>query len=149
MNFFRVLLSRHCHDSRDGASQPHAWTTAWFRFGYWIVAAIVISAGWGAVASEPRERISFNDNWRFTKGGPTNINTGNLLYDVRPVAKGADQKERLAEATEDAAKLAAATHPVLKPWILPTGNRFIKDPARRFVRPDGNQGGDPTSFESF
>jgi beta-galactosidase len=28
----------------------------------------------------------------------------------------------------------------IKPWILPTGNGFIKDPSRRFVRPDGNPG---------
>jgi len=32
--------------------------------------------------------------------------------------------------------------PILKPWILPTGNRFIKDSSRRFVRPPGNPGGD-------
>ena len=90
----------------------------------------------------PRERISINDNWRFTKGDPTNINAQDLLYDVRPVSRGEDQKERLAEATEDAAKLSAATHPVLMPWILPTANRFIKAPAKRFARPDGNPGGE-------
>ena len=90
----------------------------------------------------PRERISLNDEWRFTKGDPTNVNSKELLYDVRPVSRGEDQRERLAEATSDAAKLDPATHPVLKPWILPSGNSFVKDPAQRFTRPDGNPGGD-------
>ena len=103
-----------------------------------LLAISVLSAN----ANSLRERISFNADWRFTKGDPTNVNSKDLLYDVRPVAKSEDQKERLAEAVEDAAKLAAATNRVLKPWILPTGNSFIKDPARRFTRPAGNPGGE-------
>ena len=31
---------------------------------------------------------------------------------------------------------------VLKAWILPSGNYFIKDPDKRFKRPDGNPGAD-------
>jgi beta-galactosidase len=98
----------------------------------------------GIATAQPaiRERISINDGWRFIKGDPTNINSRDLLYDVRPDARGEDQKERLAEATADAEKVAAATNRVLKPWILPSGNRFIKDLAKRFVRPEGNPGGD-------
>src|SRR4030042_185952 len=41
------------------------------------------------------------------------------------------------EAVEVEAKQA-----VLKPWILPTGNDFIKDPDKRYVRPKGNPGSD-------
>jgi beta-galactosidase len=104
------------------------------------LAATSLKAGPGSAT--PRERILIDDNWRFTKGDPTNVNSQSLLYDVRPVARGEDQQERLAEATADAAKLSAATNPVLKPWILPTSNPFIKDPAKRFVRPEGNPGGD-------
>jgi len=92
--------------------------------------------------ASPRERCSINDNWRFTQGDPTNANPQNLLYDARPVAREEGQKERLAEATEDAAKLSAATNPVLKPWILPTGNPFIKDPAKRCPLPAGQPGSD-------
>jgi beta-galactosidase len=88
-----------------------------------------------------RERILIDDNWRFTKGDPTNVNSNDLLYDIRPASRGGGQVERLAEATSDAAKLEASTHPVLKPWILPSGNPFIKDPAKRFIRPEGNPGG--------
>ena len=93
----------------------------------------------------PRERISINDDWRFTKDDPTNC-TVSLLYDVR------EQKtiRRLAEAEADGnSSLNTATNSngstnlpavVIKQWILPTGNNFIKDPSRRFVRPEGNLG---------
>jgi len=100
------------------------------------------------VPTTPRQRISINDNWRFAKGDPTNVNSKSLLYDVRPVSRGEDQRERLAEATEDASKLGSVGNPVLKPWILPTGNRFIKDSAKRFVRPEGNPGGDVSYVQS-
>ncbi len=105
------------------------------------VGLICVPVAVSALAA-PREQISINDNWHFTKGDPTNANSKDLLYDVRPVARGEDQKERLAEATAEATKLAIATNHVLKPWILPTGNPFIKEPAKRFARPDGNPGGD-------
>jgi len=29
---------------------------------------------------------------------------------------------------------------VIKQWILPTGNNFIKDPSRKFMRPEENPG---------
>jgi beta-galactosidase len=72
-----------------------------------------------------RERISLNDNWRFIKGDPTNI-TESLLYDIRPPARS-DGSNNLPPQ-------------VIKPWILPTGNEFIADPSRKFVRPEGNPG---------
>jgi beta-galactosidase len=84
-----------------------------------------------AAADSPRERISIDQGWRFRQGDPTKVGPGSLLYDVRPNANGGDQRERLAEATEDPAQLSVAGQAVLKPWILPTGNRFIKDPAKR------------------
>ena len=73
-----------------------------FQFSSILVLAAV--AGAAHAADSPRERISINDNWRFIKGDPTNINSRSLLYDIRPVSRGEDQRERLAEATEDAAK---------------------------------------------
>jgi beta-galactosidase len=92
----------------------------------------------------PRERISINHDWRFTKGDPTN-NTVSLLYDVR------QQKtvRRLAEVEADgnssanasaASESSLSPQAVIKRWILPTGNDFIKDASRRFIRPEGNPG---------
>lgn len=94
-----------------------------------------------ALASDsPRERISINDNWRFTKGDPTN--TVRLLYDVRPdVRDRRDDRAADSEPTE-AEKIAATNRPVLKPWILPTANKFIKDPAKLHVRPGQTPTGD-------
>jgi beta-galactosidase len=96
------------------------------------------------VQAAPQERISINDDWRFTKSDPTN-NAVSLLYDVR------QQKtvRRLAEAEADgnsSSNAAAAGEPtnspqaVIKQWILPTGNNFIKDASRKFMRPEGNLG---------
>ena len=57
-----------------------------------------------ADSASPRERISLNDDWRFTKVDPPGIE-GSLAYDK------------------------------IKQWILPTGNAFIKDEARRYAQP--------------
>ena len=114
--------------------------------GRWVqmamICVVATATGIANAAHSPRERTSINDNWRFTKGDPTNVNSQDLLYDVRPVSRGEDRRARLAEATEDAAEISATTNRVLKPWILPSGNSFLKDPTKRFVRPEGNPGGD-------
>ncbi len=89
----------------------------------------------------PRERLSLNDDWRFQKDDPPG-NTVNLLYDVRPEVKGAGENKVADARPEEARKLAATDKTVLKPWILPTGNAFIKDPALRRARPAGDPGSD-------
>lgn len=88
-----------------------------------------------------RERLPLSDGWRFHLGDPAGLGT-ELSYDVRPEVKDA-QENKVADARpEEAAKLAAPAGTVLKPWILPTGNAFIADPARRHVRPAGDPGSD-------
>jgi beta-galactosidase len=94
-----------------------------------------------AVPPSPRERLPLNDGWRFQQDDPPG-NRVSLLYDVRPEVKGV-RDDKVADARpEEAAARAATNQAVLKAWILPTGNAFIKDPARRFVRPAGDPGGD-------
>ena len=105
-----------------------------------IVAGSPQPSACAEISGPPRERILLDADWRFQKGDPAGVDSKNLLYDVRPEARALG--ERVAEYTEAADKLGPATHPILKPYILPTGNRFIKDPARRFIRPAGNPGGD-------
>jgi beta-galactosidase len=107
-----------------------------------VHAAVAASA---VAADSPRERICINDNWRFTKGDPTN-NTVSLLYDVWRQEK----VRRLAEveadgnlAANESAPANESTNPppaVIKQWILPTGNDFVKDASRQFARPEGNLG---------
>lgn len=85
-------------------------------------------------AAAPRERLSINAGWRFTMGDPAGT-SASLRYDVRPEVK-ASEDGKAADAVPQAAVLAAiAQEQVLKPWILPSGNAFISDPARRHRRP--------------
>ncbi len=94
-----------------------------------------------AAHAEPaRERILLDTGWRFRKGDPERVDSRTLLYDVRPASRGEDRNERPAEATADAEKVANAGHRVLKDWILPSADPFIKHPARRHVRPAGDPG---------
>lgn len=91
-------------------------------------------------ASHCRQRISINDGWRFFKYDSFEA-ADMLIYDVRPtIDEILDEREADAEPVE--AETLAAAQLVLKPWIMPTGNQFIKDPSKRFVRPDGNPGSD-------
>jgi beta-galactosidase len=87
-----------------------------------------------------RQRISINENWRFFKHD-TISESDSLIYDVRPEVKDRED-DKPADAKPTQAKEVAATQMVLKPWILPTGNEFIKDHAKRHVRPEGHPGGD-------
>ena len=88
----------------------------------------------GADAGAPRQRIRLDDGWRFHLGDPDG-GSAPYLYDVRPeVAASADGK--VADAMpEEAARVSGTGVAVLKPWILPSGNAFIRDPARRRARP--------------
>lgn len=109
-----------------------------------ILVAVVFTGdslfGAESVSAPPRERISIDDGWRFTKGDPTNCPV-NLLYDVR---RGQTLRRFSAEAdgnsaiNQSASSGESTNQEVIKAWILPTGNEFIKDPAHRFKRPDGN-----------
>ncbi|ATC63817.1 beta-galactosidase [Nibricoccus aquaticus] len=92
-------------------------------------------------AAAPRERVSINEGWRFRMGDLEGNKTP-LLYDVRPEVTDARDDKAADSTPEEAARLAAAKQGVLKPWILPTGNAFIKDPAKRRVRPAGDPGGE-------
>ena len=106
-----------------------------------VVASSLAALPATAPIPSPRERISINADWRFQKGDPPG-NTVSLLYDARPEVRDRRDDGPADAKPEAAAGVAAAPQAVLKPWILPTGNRFIKDPAGRFVRPPGNWGGD-------
>lgn len=89
--------------------------------------------------SPVRERLSLNEGWRFTQGDPAG-NTTCLLYDVRPEVANARDDKAADSKPEEAQKLDTAGLAVLKPWILPSGNAFLKDPAGRHLRPAGDPG---------
>jgi beta-galactosidase len=106
----------------------------------------ILSMDIGLAAESPRERISINENWRFTKGDPTNSPTS-LVYDVRrqetirrlnPTEADGNTSINEPLATNSSTTPSA----VIKQWILPTSNPFTKDVSRRYVRPEGNPGAD-------
>ena len=94
-----------------------------------------------ALFAGAREHLLLNDDWRFQHGDPAG-NTVDLRYEVRPEI-GRRRDDGPADAKpEEAARLAAEAKTVLKPWILPTANALIKDPAKRHARPAGDPGAD-------
>ncbi|KAK5657581.1 hypothetical protein OQA88_3155 [Cercophora sp. LCS_1] len=72
-----------------------------------------------------RERLSLNRGWRFQRSVS---NPDKLAYDRRP-------------DNTDVSGLQ-----ILKPWILPTANDFIKDPAKRHKQPSGVPPGSAISY---
>ncbi|HTV25407.1 MAG TPA: beta-galactosidase GalB [Polyangiaceae bacterium] len=87
-----------------------------------------------------RERLSLDAGWRFYEY-PSAQAADDLIYDVRPEVAD-PQRERAADDRPTEAARVQTTRPVLAPWILPTANPFIADPAQRHARPPGNPGGD-------
>jgi len=89
---------------------------------------------------QPRQRLSLNDDWKFYKYESPN-DADDIIYDVRPQindyndVKPADTRPTESEEIQ-------ATRRVLKPWILPNGNDFIKDSTKQCRRPEGNPGRD-------
>ncbi len=85
-----------------------------------------------------RERINFNANWRFMR---YTENPDQLIYDVRPKIEETNDN-KVADSKPTEAVKVESKEAVLKNWILPTGNDFIKDPAKKHIRPEGNPGAD-------
>jgi beta-galactosidase len=86
-----------------------------------------------------RERLSFNEGWKFFKYESAG-QADNLIYDVRP-EEGNGNLVKEADAKPEEAEKVLATQEVLKAWILPTANDFIKDSSKHYQRPYNNPGG--------
>lgn len=106
-----------------------------------VMGMILMSASvsWPAQPS-PRERITLNADWRFQKSD-SDKDFNSLIYDVRPEVSNNNEVVP-ADAMPTEAVQVESTQAVLKPWILPSGNDFIRDPAQRHVRPEGHPGED-------
>ena len=93
------------------------------------------------VAKSPRERISINYDWRFTKDDPNEGFTDNLEYPVNRSNPGG-RGGRGGRGTVPAPSPMVDPTSGIAAFILPTGNDFIADPEKRYTRPSGNFGGD-------
>ena len=87
-----------------------------------------------------RERICISANWKFFKYESLD-KADKLIYDVRPNVNE-DLDNRPADAKPTEAVKVEATIPILKSFILPTTNAFIKDANKKYVRPQGDPGND-------
>jgi beta-galactosidase len=85
-----------------------------------------------------RERININQDWKFYKYESAYA-ADDLIYDVRPDVETHDDAVDADTEPEDAERVEADRQ-ILKPWILPSGNAFINDPAKHHARPEGNPG---------
>ena len=100
-----------------------------------LALAANVDAGSASAGASLRERVLLNDAWRFRKDDPPG-STVSLIYDHRPEVQD-DNEARPADAEPtEAERLARTSRALLKPWILPTANPFIKDPAHRHTRPE-------------
>jgi beta-galactosidase len=86
-----------------------------------------------------RQRVSMNEGWSFYKYDSKG-QADKLLYDIRPVVTD-NNDNKAADSKPTEAVNVEVSQEVLKPWILPTANYFIKDPQKQHVRPEGNPGG--------
>lgn len=88
--------------------------------------------------TSPREKICINQGWKFMRytGEPDK-----LYYDVWPVISNRND-DVVADTRPTESGKGIASGNVLKKWILPTANSFIKDPAKRHQRPEGYPGSD-------
>ena len=90
--------------------------------------------------AQHRERINLNEGWKFYRYA-TVQEADSLIYDVRPEVI-AEKDGKAADSKPTEAVAVTSNRHVLKPWILPTGNAFIKDPGKRYTRPAGDPGSD-------
>ncbi|MBN2180904.1 MAG: DUF4982 domain-containing protein [Sedimentisphaerales bacterium] len=104
---------------------------------------ILLQSGSITAAASIRERISINNDWRFTRNDPVTETAGtagathteNLDYPVNLSRRGRGGRG----ATTPVAEVEPTSG--IAAFILPTGNDFIADPAERYERPGGNFGG--------
>ncbi|MGK9367450.1 beta-galactosidase GalB [Melioribacter sp. Ez-97] len=100
---------------------------------------IVFSEATG-INKNVREKVLLNKGWKFFKYKDM-ADADSLIYDVRPEIKEY-KDDKPADAMPTEAVKIESTKKVLKRWILPTGNEFIKDKSRHYKRPEGNPGKD-------
>lgn len=91
-------------------------------------------------SSVHRGRISINEDWRFYKYDSME-EVDDLVYDVRPEVKDTNKVVVADEMPTEAVGIESK-QTVLKPWVLPSGNSFVKDSAKHHIRPEGSPGKD-------
>ncbi|WP_443936788.1 beta-galactosidase GalB [Pedobacter sp. MW01-1-1] len=92
----------------------------------------------GSAKAPVRERINLNAGWKFMRYEGA---ADKLLYDERPEVLNRED-DIVADSKPSQTPFSGTTENVLKKWILPSANEFIKDPSKHYTRPKGNPGAD-------
>lgn len=108
------------------------------KFWCFLVFMLLMSSAFSQ--EKTREVILLDKNWHFYKY-PDAQQADSLIYDVRPAPRQFNDSQD-ADTKPSEAQVLVATQPILKPFIMPTGNAFIADPSERYIRPEGNPGSD-------
>lgn len=117
------------------------WPCCIALFGLSLVSRAEVMPPFVLGDSAPRERVRLDTGWRFMKYADPE-QADELIYDVRPKDVRNSWEAIDADTQPTEAETVEADTFVLKPWILPSGNAFLNDPAEHHVRPEGNPGGD-------
>ncbi len=112
----------------------------YLSYGTCLLLALMGAQGLLAQNLLPRERVLINDDWKFFRYAE-NVKSDSLIYDERPVVEQRTD-DIVADAKPEQAVFRGTTKFVLKSWILPSANPFIKEPASRYTRPAGDPGSD-------
>lgn len=105
---------------------------------YILMVGCLILYGTFPVAAQQRQRLSLNEGWQFFKY-ESMTDADDLIYDARPAVDGFKDGKDADSRPTDAVSVITSQR-VLKPWIMPTGNAFIREKDRRYTRPQGNPG---------
>jgi len=105
-----------------------------------LVSLLAVTTSFAQSGKSERERTSINEDWSFFKYESA-AKADKLIYDVRREITD-NTENKVADAKPTEAIEVKTTQEVLKAWILPSGNDFIKDPEKRHARPKGNPGED-------
>jgi beta-galactosidase len=103
-----------------------------------LIVAFILSVTITNAQTYKRERIKLNNDWYFMR---YESNPDQLIYDVRPEIIN-ENDSKVADSKPTEAVKVASKQEVLKNWILPSANDFIKEPSKKHIRPDGNPGAD-------
>lgn len=113
------------------------------RTAFLLCRGLLLSSTLSLFAAKPingslREHLSINDGWKFYRYSGSE-QPDHLIYDVRPEVTDA-KDDKPADAMPTDPDFISSGKGVLNEWILPSGNEFISDAGKRYVRPAGNPG---------
>jgi len=92
---------------------------------------VALSQTGGVMAADsPRQKISIDDDWRFTKGDPEGMTANLTLLTVGGGGRGGR-----GGGAAPAGIGGAGANQTLWPYIMASSNDFIADPSKRVARP--------------